>query len=375
MAGNPPSEYAALLSCSQCLINANRTGGRSPWAFPGCVAVRVQNRFSTRECSSSGSSNGVKSTHRSKVFPIRVGRSIHALNEVPVPKGHKVTVLVEQGRERVYVAFWLILSVCLFACPAIFASSGWTGVTTTDAGSPVSNATVALHSNSERPEYHAATTTNGTFTFAEIKPGSYRISVEVKGKVWTAPEPFVVPENVQLNVNLQLSSQDQSLKLLTPSGQVSTEATAGLRLSSKQVSSLPLNERDFSKLLLLAAGTMTDTNGAANFTQQFAVNGQRGVALSSRWMASIPPIRNSAARRFRTSTSMRFKKCSRAPGVMSAEIGHGAAGFTNVVTNRETNSCMAALFEFVRNAAFDARNFFDHSSRDRSAPHSSLCPQ
>ena len=36
--------------------------------------------------------------------------------------------------------------------------------------------------------------------------------------------------------------------------------------------------RDFSKLLLLAAGTMTDTNGAANFTQQFAVNGQRGVA-------------------------------------------------------------------------------------------------
>jgi hypothetical protein len=41
---------------------------------------------------------------------------------------------------------------------------------------------------------------------------------------------------------------------------------------------LPLNTRDFSKLLLLAAGTMTDTNGAANFTQQFAVNGQRGTA-------------------------------------------------------------------------------------------------
>ena len=42
------------------------------------------------------------------------------------------------------------------------------------------------------------------------------------------------------------------------------------------MSSLPLNARDFSKLLLLAAGTMTDANGAANFTQQFAVNGQRG---------------------------------------------------------------------------------------------------
>jgi hypothetical protein len=44
------------------------------------------------------------------------------------------------------------------------------------------------------------------------------------------------------------------------------------------VSELPLNKPDFSQLLLLAAGTMTGTNGSANFTQQFAVNGQRGVA-------------------------------------------------------------------------------------------------
>src|SRR4029077_17050820 len=136
-------------------------------------------------------------------------------------KGHKVTVLVEQGRERGYVAFWLILSVSLFACRAMFSSTGWTAVATTESGSPVVNATVILHSISEQPEYHATTSPNGTFTFAEIKLGSYRVSVEAKGKVWTAPEPFVIPENAQLNVNLQLSSQDQSLKLLTPSGQVS----------------------------------------------------------------------------------------------------------------------------------------------------------
>ena len=54
------------------------------------------------------------------------------------------------------------------------------------------------------------------------------------------------------------------------------QASGGERLSASKVSSLPLNSRDFSKLLLLAAGTMTDANGAANFTQQFAVNGQRG---------------------------------------------------------------------------------------------------
>ena len=54
------------------------------------------------------------------------------------------------------------------------------------------------------------------------------------------------------------------------------QASGGEKLSSREVSKLPLNKRDFSQLLLLAAGTMTDTNGSANFTQQFAVNGQRG---------------------------------------------------------------------------------------------------
>ena len=53
--------------------------------------------------------------------------------------------------------------------------------------------------------------------------------------------------------------------------------TSGAKLSSKKVDELPLNGRDFSTLLLLAAGTMTDVNGQTNFTQQFAINGQRGV--------------------------------------------------------------------------------------------------
>jgi hypothetical protein len=56
-----------------------------------------------------------------------------------------------------------------------------------------------------------------------------------------------------------------------------SESTGGEDLSSRQVAALPLNKRDFSQLLLLAAGTQTDTNGAANFTQQFTVNGQRGI--------------------------------------------------------------------------------------------------
>jgi TonB dependent receptor len=49
-------------------------------------------------------------------------------------------------------------------------------------------------------------------------------------------------------------------------------------------------------------------------------------------------------------------------GVMPAEIGHGAAGFNNVVTKSGTEQVHGSAFEFIRNAAFDARNYFDHKN-------------
>src|SRR5260370_2038915 len=45
---------------------------------------------------------------------------------------------------------------------------------------------------------------------------------------------------------------------------------------------------------------------------------------------------------------------------MPAEIGRGASGFTNIVTRSGADGFHGSIFEFVRNSAFDARNFFDH---------------
>lgn len=141
-----------------------------------------------------------------------------------------------------------------------------------------------------------------------------------------------------------------------------SQASGGERLSSEAVSSLPLNERDFSKLLLLAAGTMTDTNGAANFTQQFAVNGQRGAATVfaiDGADTTDPELGGATFSNFNVDAIQEVQSSS---GVMPAEIGHGAAGFTNVVTKSGAEQVHGSAFEFVRNAAFDARNYFDHNS-------------
>jgi hypothetical protein len=142
----------------------------------------------------------------------------------------------------------------------------------------------------------------------------------------------------------------------------SAASTGGEDLTSRQVAALPLNKRDFSQLLLLAAGTQTDTNGAANFTQQFTVNGQRGITTVFA-MDGIdttdPEMGGATFSNFNVDAIQEIKSNA---GVMPAEIGHGAAGFTEIVTKSGTNDLHGSVFEFVRNAAFDARNFFDRQS-------------
>ncbi len=107
---------------------------------------------------------------------------------------------------------------------------------------------------------------------------------------------------------------------------------------------------------------MTDTNGAANFTQQFTVNGLRGttsVFSMDGADTSDPELGGATFANFNVDAIQEVQSSS---GVMPAEIGHGAAGFTNVITKSGTDQIHGSAFEFVRNAAFDARNFFDHAS-------------
>ncbi len=141
-----------------------------------------------------------------------------------------------------------------------------------------------------------------------------------------------------------------------------SESTGGEQLSSKEVSALPLNKRDFSQLLLLAAGTQSDTNGAANFTQQFTVNGQRGSAtvFAMDGVDTTDPEMGGAT--FSNFNVDAIQEIQSSSGVLPAEIGHGAAGYTAIVTKSGTNDLHGSLFEFIRNAAFDARNFFDRRS-------------
>jgi Carboxypeptidase regulatory-like domain len=235
------------------------------------------------------------------------------------------------------------------------AQSVWQGVLRNSASAPIEGAKVRLAGVGAEAE--AVTGADGAFRLASIPSGQYRLTVQAKGRKANYAQPIDL-KAVAPAVAITLSDRGE----LTVALLQEQTATGGEELSSKAVSELPLNKRDFSTLLLLAAGTMTDANGATNFTAQFAINGQRGVeAVFAMDGADIsdPEMGGATFSNFNVDAVEEIQSSS---GWMPAEIGRGAAGFTNIVTRSGASGFHGSFFEFVRNSAFDARNYFDHAT-------------
>ena len=255
--------------------------------------------------------------------------------------------------------FLLVLALSISTMAMADAMTSWRGTLEDAAHKPVTNATLRLHAAVKNREYTVRTSTTGEFIFNNLQPGAYQLSVEANGRACAAGALVVIRAGTAISTELQMCSKHSPLRPIEEKS-LSSGLAGGEHLSSKQVSDLPLNARDFSKLLLLAAGTMTDTNGAANFTQQFAVNGQRGSTAVFAMDGADTTDPEMGGATFSNFNVDAIQEVQSQAGVMPAEIGHGAAAFTNVVSKSGTDQIHGSAFEFARNAAFDARNYFDH---------------
>jgi len=265
-------------------------------------------------------------------------------------------------QSRSHILYSLIFLLICIPVASALPSTAWSGHLSDSAGKAVSGAVVRLHSLVAGHEYTTTTRADGRFGFADIPSDRYELSVSTSDKQWKAESPLLLEKASSATASLQLTSsgQVQFTTEVAAGGQAAALASGGEHLSSSEVSNLPLNARDFSKLLLLAAGTMTDTNGAANFTQQFAVNGQRGSATvfaTDGFDTTDPEMGGATFSNFNVDGIQEVQADS---GVMQAEVGHGAASYTNVVTKSGVNQIHGSMFEFLRNASLDARNYFDY---------------
>ena len=231
----------------------------------------------------------------------------------------------------------------------------WQGELRNPGHAPIAGA--RLHMSGKGVRADALSAEDGSFRFMLPMEGSYRLAIEHGRKSSEYAQPLVVNAAAHAVV-ITLSARGE----ITVAALAGQSATGGEALSSQAVSELPLNKRDFSSLLLLAAGTMTDANGSTNFTAQFAINGQRGVeatfALDGADV-SDPEMGGATFSNFNVDAVEGIDSSS---GWMPADVGRGASGFTNIKTRSGAAGFHGSIFEFVRNSLFDARNYFDHAT-------------
>ena len=151
----------------------------------------------------------------------------------------------------------------------------------------------------------------------------------------------------------------------------STSTTLGGTIQSRAVADLPVNGRDFTKFLVLVPGASGDPSGATDSPGSFGLfsaNGNRG--RSNNYLLdgtdmndgyrNLPAINEAGV--FGTPATILPLEGIQEVAVLSnfeAQYGRNSGSVVNIVTKSGTNDFHGAVFEFLRNNNFDARNFFN----------------
>jgi hypothetical protein len=207
---------------------------------------------------------------------------------------------------------------------------------------------------------------DGTFRVLQLPVGQYSVTVQAAGFSTLVREPIDVnvSQTVRVNVQLAVSSLTETVRVTGSAPLVETASNAlGRVVTGRELVDLPLNGRNFTQLGLLQTGVAPLTAGVATAGgslrqgQAYAVNGMRpeqnmylvdGSQNQNRMDGGYAlklPVEAIAEFRILTQTA-------------PPEYGGTAGATTSVVTRSGTNQLHGAVYEFLRNDAFDARNFF-----------------
>jgi outer membrane receptor protein involved in Fe transport len=236
-----------------------------------------------------------------------------------------------------------------------------TVVDSTQAAIP--NAEVTIEQTATGVSRTAKTNSEGIFEFRYIVPGEY--TVQVKADSFRAEKHtgigIQIGQQAKLTFVLQVGSVQQTLEVQSTSPLLQTEdATLAGVVSSGRITNLPLNGRKFGDLAILTpgvqvsnpdnhssstAGSTIASNGGRPTWGQVNVDGITMVNNRSNYVNLFPSI--DAIQEFKVQT-----------GNYSAEYGGNAGSNVNVQIKSGTNQIHGDLFEFFRNDAMDARNYF-----------------
>jgi outer membrane receptor protein involved in Fe transport len=203
---------------------------------------------------------------------------------------------------------------------------------------------------------------SGNFVFLLLPAGKYELVAEREGfqKLVRREFELQVDQRAVLNLVLKAGQIAETVEVNSEFSPLQTEsASVGTVISQEKIVRLPLNGREFQQLALLVPGAVPAAQGSSlSFRGGFNVGGAR--ESSNQFLLDGADNNNSSANQyvFRPSVDM-IQEFKVQTNSYSAEFGRGAGGQVNIITKSGTNKYHGNAFEFLRNSAFDAKNFFD----------------
>jgi carboxypeptidase family protein/TonB-dependent receptor-like protein len=267
----------------------------------------------------------------------------------------------------------VVLFLALFAPAHAQSTTTLQGKVVDPKGAAVPGVKVTARSQATGVERVAQTDSDGSFQIAFLPAGLYRLEVRSTGFQTQVVERLSLEVGRTVTQDFRLSLGDISQEVSVVSGGNLIERASisvGQVIDQRTVQEIPLNGRYFLDLGLLVPGSVTppqsgsaaipvrgvgsfalDTAGAREEAVNYMIN---GISLNHPGFSSInfqPSI--SSVQEFKVDTS-----------TFSAEYGQNSGAVVNIATRSGANKFHGELFEFLRNDALDARNFFEFNSSE-----------
>jgi hypothetical protein len=276
-------------------------------------------------------------------------------------------------RNEAAVASFLVLTIL----PATVRAQGEASIggTVTDAtGAVIAGATVKVRNSETGAIRSSQTDASGRYEASLLAVGRYEVTAEKSGFQPTSTSTsLIVGQRASVNLTLLVGQLQQSVQVAETVSPVNTTTseTSGL-VGERQVKELPLNGRSFDNLLSLDAGIVNVTaeraggigTSASAVGNMFSVSGHRpqenifllnGVEYTGASNINVTP--GGASGQLLGVDAIR--EFSAVRDTYGAEYGKRAGAQINIVTTSGTDQIHGSAYEFLRNSALDARNFFD----------------
>src|SRR5262249_45075518 len=243
-------------------------------------------------------------------------------------------------------------------------------------------ATVTVRNVATGLERTATTDADGGYVLPELPAGRYEVAVrsanfaEYKRTVEVA-----VGVDTRADVTLAATINTDTVDVFVPTGPpvvTPDRSTLNSVVTAQQISQLPLNGRDFTKLVPLTPGATVEPSGVAGTEKgfgQFNINGNRDRSNNY----TLDGTDNNDP--FFNNSALNQVGITGAPATLlpidaiqefnlqsqfSAEYGRNSGSVVNIITRSGTDALHVSAFEFLRNSAMDARNYFNTQSRKTS---------